>query len=53
VKREAMVQSASRSFLDRFFRGAPAAMVLNLVREAKLSESEIEELRRILRDKEK
>ena len=53
VSRDACVRSESRSFLQRVFAGDAAPMVINLVKEAKLSPEEIEELRGILNKKEK
>jgi len=53
VSIEECVRQESRSFLDRVFGGEPAAMLLHLVKEAKLSSDEIAELRRILKQKEK
>ncbi|MDB6037178.1 MAG: beta-lactamase, partial [Verrucomicrobiales bacterium] len=43
----------SESFLDRLLGRAPAEAILHLVKRADLSTSDIEELRRILREKEK
>jgi BlaI family penicillinase repressor len=43
----------SDSFLDRLLGRAPAEAILHLVKRADLSTSDIEELRRILREKEK
>jgi BlaI family penicillinase repressor len=43
----------TRSFLDRVFGGKPAALLLNLAKETQLSQAEIQELKRILEDKEK
>lgn len=50
---EECVRRESRSFLDRVFGGEPAPMLLHLVRESKLSASEIKELKRLLSEKEK
>lgn len=47
------VRHASRSFRDRVFGGKPAAMLIHLVQETKLTTDEIAELRRILEAKEK
>lgn len=52
VSREACVRQASRSLLSRLFGRQPANMILHLVRETDLSPSEIEELRKILHEKE-
>jgi BlaI family penicillinase repressor len=43
----------SESFMDRVFGWAPSQTILHLVRKADLSKDDIEELRRILRQKEK
>ena len=52
VTMEDCVRQESESFLDRVMGRAPAATLLHLVRRANLSASEIEELRRVLRQKE-
>jgi BlaI family penicillinase repressor len=49
----ACVRQESRSFLQRVFAGEPAPMILYLVRESKLSNEEIKELKRLLTQKEK
>jgi BlaI family penicillinase repressor len=51
LSRKECVQKESRSFLDRVFGGEPAAMLIHLVSQAKLSQQEIEELQRILNEK--
>ena len=43
----------SESFLDRLLGRAPSEAILHLVNRADLSKEDIQELRRILRDKEK
>jgi len=48
VTREACVRTEGRSFLDRVFGGAAGAMIAHFVEDAKLSKSEIEQLRRLL-----
>ena len=50
---EECVRRESRSFLERVFGGEPAPMLLHLVKESKLSSSEIRELKRLLTEKEK
>ena len=50
---EACVRQESRSFLQRVFSGNPASMILYLVKESKLSNEEIKELKRLLTQKEK
>ena len=52
VTMEDCVRRESETFLDRVVGRAPAATLLHLVRKAKLSASDIEELRRVLRQKE-
>jgi BlaI family penicillinase repressor len=49
--REQMVRQESRSFLQRVFGGDASPMLVHFVREADLTEAEIEELKRILDDK--
>lgn len=51
VSREACVERASESFLSRVFHGDEAPMIARLVRDADLSESDIERLRRALEEK--
>ncbi len=53
VDRDHCVRKESESFVQRVFGGAPASMVLHLVRETKLSPEDIRELRRILEEKER
>lgn len=47
------VRRESDSFLERLLGRAPSVSILHLVRKADLSADDIDELRRILRDKEK
>lgn len=47
------VRQESESFLSRFLGHAPSEVILHLVKRADLSANDIEELRRILREKEK
>ena len=51
ISKEECIRRESDSFLDRVLGRAPAATLLHLVRRADLSREDIEELRRILRDK--
>lgn len=51
IPRERYVRTESQSFIERVF-GSEAPMILHFVREARLSREEIEELRRILDEKE-
>jgi len=47
------VRQESESFLDRVLGRTPPATILQLVKRAELSSEDIEELRKILRKKEK
>ena len=47
------VRRESESFLDRVLGRAPSVSILHLVKKANLSAEDIEELRKILRDKER
>ena len=53
VSMEDCVHRESDSFWDRVLGRAPSAAVLHLVKRADLSREDIQELRRILREKEK
>jgi BlaI family transcriptional regulator, penicillinase repressor len=53
VTMEECVHHESRSFVERVFGGAPASMLLNLVKHAELTPEEIKQLRKILSEKEK
>lgn len=53
VSMEACVHQESQSFWDRILGRAPSAALVHLVARAKLSKEDIQELRRILREKEK
>ncbi len=53
VSREECVRHESESFLERVLGRTPSVAILHLVRKADLSEKDIQELRRILREKEK
>ena len=53
VSVEECARMASESFVDRVLGWAPSETILHVVRKAKLSKDDIEELRRILREKEK
>jgi BlaI family penicillinase repressor len=52
IPRDRYVRKESESFIERVF-GSEAPMILHFVRKARLSRQEIEELRRILDEKEK
>ena len=47
------IHHESRSFIDRVFGGEPVSMLLNLVKNTKLSPDEIKQLKKILSEKEK
>jgi BlaI family transcriptional regulator, penicillinase repressor len=51
VRRDECVRAESRSFLSRVFGGAAGPMLAHMVREADLSPADVEQLRRILADK--
>jgi BlaI family penicillinase repressor len=53
VSMEACVRQESESFGERVLGRAPSAALIHLVKRAELSKKDIEELRRILRAKEK
>lgn len=53
VSLEECVKRESESFLDRVLGRTPSATVLQLVQKADLSRKDIQELRKILREKEK
>lgn len=51
VKKQDCVRTASRSFLDRVFGGNAAPALLHFVKEAKLTQDEVAELRKLLETK--
>jgi len=51
VSRDACVRSETRSLVDRLFGGATATMLAHFVEDARLSQEEIERLRRLLDEK--
>jgi BlaI family transcriptional regulator, penicillinase repressor len=53
VSMAACVRQESESLWDRVLGRAPSAALIHLVKRAELSKEDIQELRRILRDKEK
>ncbi len=53
VSREECLRVESDSFLKRVFRGACAPMLLHFVQQAELSQEEIGELERLLKQKKK
>ena len=48
VKRDKCVQAESESFLDRIFRGASKPLLLHFARNARLTEEEARELKKLL-----
>lgn len=52
LSRAATVRRESRSFMERVFGGEPAAMLIHLVRQTELTAAEIQELKRLLEEKE-
>jgi BlaI family penicillinase repressor len=50
---EQCLQQESRSFVRRLFGGEPAAMLLHMAKETALTKKQIQELRKILSEKEK
>jgi BlaI family penicillinase repressor len=53
ISRDECVRQESESFLDRVLGRTPPATVMQLVESADLSKEDIQELRRILKTKEK
>jgi BlaI family transcriptional regulator, penicillinase repressor len=53
VTMDACVRRESQSFLQRVFGGEPASMLIHLVKTSSLSPEQIQELKRILSEKEK
>jgi BlaI family penicillinase repressor len=53
VREEDCVDAASESFLERVFGGSLKPMLAHFVERKKLSDDEIRELRRLLKDREK
>ncbi len=49
---QTVVRSMVREFVDRVFNGSAQPLLLHLVRDRRLSESEVEELVRMVRDAE-
>jgi predicted transcriptional regulator len=47
---QAVVRSMVREFVDRVFNGSAQPLLLHLVKDRRLTESELEELGRLLRD---
>ena len=53
VTMEECVRHESRSFVERVFGGAPASMLISLVKASEFTPQELKELRKILSEKEK
>ena len=53
IDRDAAVQRETGNFLNRIYNGSVSMLVSTMTREQKLSKSELEELREILRQAEK
>ena len=53
ITREACLRYESRSFVERVFGGEPASMLLHLIKETKLTQEEIDKLKKLLSEKEK
>jgi len=53
VSLEACIRNESRSFVERVFGGEPASLLLHLIKETKLTKKEIDQLKRLLSEKEK
>jgi BlaI family transcriptional regulator, penicillinase repressor len=51
IGKEECVQKESHSFLERVFGDEPGAMLIHLVKQAKFKPEEIQELQRILEEK--
>jgi len=47
------VRSESRSFIERAFGGRPASMLLHIIKDAKLTKQEIDQLKKLLSEKQK
>ncbi len=53
ISKTTCVKEEGRSFMDRVFGGAPTPMLVHFVKNTKLSNDEIQELKNILSEKEK
>jgi BlaI family penicillinase repressor len=53
VSQEVCLRSESRSFMERVFGGRPASMLLHVIKNAKLTKAEIDQLKKILSEKKK
>jgi BlaI family penicillinase repressor len=53
VSLETCVRVESRSFMERVFGGRPASLLLHIIKEAKLTKQEIDQLKKLLSEKRK
>jgi BlaI family penicillinase repressor len=53
VRMQDCIKKESETFLDRVFGGAPAPLLMHFARNARLTRDELDELRRILKEKAK
>jgi BlaI family penicillinase repressor len=53
VSLETCVRVESRSFMERVFGGRPASMLLHIIKDAKLTPREIDQLKKLLSEKKK
>jgi BlaI family penicillinase repressor len=53
VSLEACIRVESRSFMERVFGGRPVSMLLHMIKDAKLTREEIEQLKKLLAEKKK
>lgn len=52
VSEDECYRSERKSFLQRFYKGSPAPMLIHFLKDEKLTREEIQELKRILDEKE-
>ncbi|HEY3915364.1 MAG TPA: BlaI/MecI/CopY family transcriptional regulator [Verrucomicrobiae bacterium] len=53
VSQEACIHSESHSFIKRVFGGRPASMLLQMIKETNLTDQEIDQLKKLLAEKQK
>jgi BlaI family penicillinase repressor len=53
ISQEECVKQATKSFISRVFDGATAPLLVHFVKSAELSSDDIEQLKKILKEKEK
>jgi BlaI family penicillinase repressor len=53
VSLEACVRGESQFFIERVFGGQPASMLLHMIKETKLTKEEIDQLKKLLGEKQK